>query len=1394
VIKDTFIELTIDGKIYDVSDLLVYGSFSINELFCNSEYTSSLNSCSFELKFNEDIFFALRDTQEIIKIKVFSEEISCIFEGTMDPVFSNDWTVPSEPENIKLEAVDFTEALDNKIEESITLPAEIGDSGFWIYKRGEESSSIIAVLLEKAGMANRISDNAPDIPIQILHLAVKKNDATYREVIDALLKDYQHVFTIVDGNYITWGKTSYQTINENEIETIDEQNILGNNSKKFRISKKYEVYNGIKLTWPKTKIMEDALLWRGNLPVGYSETILPGDSIASQDYWPSDSDIVETWMNFETDYLDTDYLSRKTRLKNEDIDLISSSNQYIKDIKDEGVVLDDIEGETIIFEGLRARFRYKNTSSEIKKLYWSEVYGKALVKDSNVETVFPENSSNPKSVPTNYIYDKDSAQTVVEAQWAQLKNGGWIIKFSSLKELKPGQVIKIKQLKNRWNGFALVLSRSKIYNFSGVFEYECRSISATETLSVTSTAQVNSTKTNGIKGDKGDQGVQGLQGIQGETGEQGIPGEPGANGLTSYFHVKYSDHFDGTDMNDTGGLYIGTYSDHTLADSTLKTDYTWVLVKGAQGETGEQGISGIDGTDGSTAYLHIKYSNDNGATFTANSGEEVGLYIGTYTDHTLNDSTSVSTYKWAKIKGEKGDVGPQGIQGIQGETGADAPLVSYQLTIYSNISVKPAETSLSNPDGYIPTGWSQSIPERTIEDIIYVSVATVKVNASATEYIDTIFWSEPSVYLTTEVPLQLQIEYNDTEGSEAIHILGSNSVDQSSNAKIRYKTTNYTILANTIEAVVERDCYIALVNSFTVGEDTFNTKLVYPSYSINKMIWKDVTGGADVADIICLIGRVSKTDDDNFYSEPFSYGKSPQDILENNFMKILSNAKDKDNVENADLNNWATAMGIDSLVGTLAVLKAFVDQLIVNHVSLTENGSIDSLSDDEKTKFHVTKDKIEIKNADIENITAKNATVDNIIATALKTYNNVSASSSPVVCPSADYWKRTDLEALCPNANQIYNLDTSHNTYDTKTYKYLIRSTGSSVNFASYTFAGTNHTTYSSSFSVKTGGNYSFSLKLPYTIDEYETDKTATCTVTSSYGTASASNPAHPSSATPHNGNVRYSDGSTTYTKSLSPGQTVTFDGYVVSTSAPYYTWTEDDTRNRYPTCTVTSSVGGFSKSVTSTMSTINWVWGNIATDTNITVKIEWLNSYYTDDKVDGFFTANQTYETGLLLYATDSTKTKIANNESYSNKTFDLTVGTINKISTSLKIYVGLKDYIATLRGSNDSIVIPCQYQDDQSAITSYYGISPTKNGVDTVSVTTTTLAFYKEGILKATYSTSDYIENFISQIVKITANIRIVTQEIMPDSNGVRDVGSTSNQFRDVYANRFHGIVYAS
>lgn len=193
-----------------------------------------------------------------------------------------------------------------------------------------------------------------------------------------------------------------------------------------------------------------------------------------------------------------------------------------------------------------------------------------------------------------------------------------------------------------------------------------------------------------ITGAKGDKGDRGLQGIQGERGEQGVPGKDG-DGRTSYFHIKYSSVSNPTSsyqMSETPDVYIGTYVDFDPSDSTDPTRYTWYRFQGLQGEKGEQGIPGV-GTDGKTSYLHIKYSDDGGQTFTSYNGETVGTYIGTYTDFNPTDSHNVSSYTWAKIKGD------QGAEGIG--------VKQVQILYYVHYSKTSAPSTSA-------TGWASSIP------------------------------------------------------------------------------------------------------------------------------------------------------------------------------------------------------------------------------------------------------------------------------------------------------------------------------------------------------------------------------------------------------------------------------------------------------------------------------------------------------------------------------------------------------------------------------------------------------------------------------------------------------------------------------------------------------------
>lgn len=135
---------------------------------------------------------------------------------------------------------------------------------------------------------------------------------------------------------------------------------------------------------------------------------------------------------------------------------------------------------------------------------------------------------------------------------------------------------------------------------------------------------------------------------------------------------------------------------------------------------GTNGTAGKAGADGKTSYFHVKYSNDGGKTFTSNSGETVGTYIGTCTDYNQADPTTVDSYTWARIKGEKGNTGATGPQGNTGPTGngIKSTAITYQV---------------SSSGTTVPTGtWSTNVPTTSAGQYLWTRTITTYTNSTTT--------------------------------------------------------------------------------------------------------------------------------------------------------------------------------------------------------------------------------------------------------------------------------------------------------------------------------------------------------------------------------------------------------------------------------------------------------------------------------------------------------------------------------------------------------------------------------------------------------------------------------------------------------------------------------------
>ncbi|PHS20226.1 MAG: hypothetical protein COA86_02740 [Kangiella sp.] len=101
--------------------------------------------------------------------------------------------------------------------------------------------------------------------------------------------------------------------------------------------------------------------------------------------------------------------------------------------------------------------------------------------------------------------------------------------------------------------------------------------------------------------------VVGSDGADGTNGSDGIAGTNGTNGQTSYLHIAYANDSAGSTgfstTNSVDKFYIGQYTDFVLADSNIAGDYSWTLIRGADGSANlidpREWVVGTTGSQGS---------------------------------------------------------------------------------------------------------------------------------------------------------------------------------------------------------------------------------------------------------------------------------------------------------------------------------------------------------------------------------------------------------------------------------------------------------------------------------------------------------------------------------------------------------------------------------------------------------------------------------------------------------------------------------------------------------------------------------------------------------------------------------------------------------------------------
>lgn len=182
----------------------------------------------------------------------------------------------------------------------------------------------------------------------------------------------------------------------------------------------------------------------------------------------------------------------------------------------------------------------------------------------------------------------------------------------------------------------------------------------------------------------------------------------GDDGKTLYVWIKYADDAKGTNMSDApeGKTYMGmAWNKPTSKESTNAADYSWSLIKGADGKTP---VKGVDYFDGVSCYIWIRYATDSkGSGMTAVPSTST-TYIGTATTQTSKVPTSASAYTWAKYVGEDGVPGNNGYIHIAYADSADGK-TGFNTAVGTNKKYMGQYTDHTKTDSTDPTKYKWSL-------------------------------------------------------------------------------------------------------------------------------------------------------------------------------------------------------------------------------------------------------------------------------------------------------------------------------------------------------------------------------------------------------------------------------------------------------------------------------------------------------------------------------------------------------------------------------------------------------------------------------------------------------------------------------------------------------------
>jgi hypothetical protein len=403
-----------DTEWTDITSLVDSRKTEINKNGISSSLKSAIDTCSIQIKYKDD---KSKDLQSSIMAKLLSAKNALqtvkfrksgidTFLGKVD-LGSLSQTNSKIPGWITLECEDYTYPLYENADTSFEFPSndDLSDVGWAVFDPSNPSESIIHQILFLAGYSiddidSEISDTISDVIKRIVYDSTDEEE--YIDLIDTILMEHCAVLDITgEGKlYVKLLKKDTYT------STRDVSSFLASKGIKSK-GGDYQK-DGIKLTWSTLKVGNDVMLYNADISDSMDDdNNIIGEEVEPREYWPEGGNEEDVWQEFDATFLDTPYYTKKSKIKNKDLSLISVKNAYIEVSKDLDIILANNPPD---IEPLRARVLYFNKNYDDSKFIKAfNIMGDALYRFKSNEYTSPTTAKNPEEYVSERIYDSTQA-------------------------------------------------------------------------------------------------------------------------------------------------------------------------------------------------------------------------------------------------------------------------------------------------------------------------------------------------------------------------------------------------------------------------------------------------------------------------------------------------------------------------------------------------------------------------------------------------------------------------------------------------------------------------------------------------------------------------------------------------------------------------------------------------------------------------------------------------------------------------------------------------------------------------------------------------------------------------------------------------------------------------